>query len=52
MYKDGVEEERKEVETEGSVTDLFGDLDDIENEERENREGRQSLDTSREDLQG
>lgn len=57
-YKDGVEEEGQDVGTEGTVLDLFGDVDDIENEEKDTK-GKESggktcesLDRSKEDLQG
>ena len=52
-YKEGVEDERQDVETEDVASDLFGDVDDIEDEERASGgEARESLDRSREDLQG
>lgn len=56
-YKEGVEEEGRDVETE-DVSDLFGDVDDIENEEKDTKgkesggDACESLDRSREDLQG
>lgn len=59
-YKDGIEEEGRDVATEDAVSDLFGDVDDIESEEREKdtkgKEGEgeacKSLTMSKEDLQG
>uniref|UniRef100_A0A3Q3WFD9 Protein MCM10 homolog n=1 Tax=Mola mola TaxID=94237 RepID=A0A3Q3WFD9_MOLML len=58
-YNDGIEEESKDVDTEEPLSDLFGDVDDIESEEKEKftkgEEGGEvckSLDRSKEDLQG
>lgn len=58
-YNDGIEEESKGVDTEEPLSDLFGDVDDIESEEKEKftkgEEGGEvckSLDRSKEDLQG
>ncbi|CAB1451880.1 unnamed protein product [Pleuronectes platessa] len=34
-YKEGIEEEERNAGTEGVVSDLFGDVDDIENEEKD-----------------
>lgn len=54
-YKDGGEEEEERiVATEDVVSDLFGDVDDIENEEKDAKaEGAsESLNKSKEDLQG
>lgn len=49
-YKDGIEED---ADKEDSVSELFGDVDDIEREEKEGAgEACESLDRSREDLQG
>lgn len=57
-YKEDAEEEGQDVEAEDALLDLFGDVDDIENEERETK-GKQSggevcesLNRSKEDLQG
>ncbi|KAM8739903.1 protein MCM10 homolog isoform 1-T1 [Acanthopagrus schlegelii] len=53
-YKDGIEED---AEKEDSVSELFGDVDDIEHEETDTKEKEsagevcESLDRSREDLQ-
>ncbi|XP_070710116.1 protein MCM10 homolog [Pempheris klunzingeri] len=53
-YKEGVEEEGPDVEAEG-LSELFGDVDDIENEERDTKasagDSCGSLDRSKEDLQ-
>lgn len=54
-YKDGIEED---AEKDDSVSELFGDVDDIEHEETDTKEKEsagevcESLDRSREDLQG
>ncbi|KAM7377984.1 hypothetical protein PAMA_013070 [Pampus argenteus] len=56
-YKEGAEEERQDVEPEDELLDLFGDVDDIENEDRDVKgkgsegEARESLNRSKEDLQ-
>ncbi|XP_075932212.1 protein MCM10 homolog [Anarhichas minor] len=56
-YKEGVEEEGPDVGTEDALSDLFGEVDDIENEEKEAKrkgsggEACESLDRSKEDLQ-
>ncbi|XP_034529763.1 protein MCM10 homolog [Notolabrus celidotus] len=54
-YKEGLEEEGQEVESGDSVSELFGDVDDIENEETKEKtrggEDCESLDRSKEDLQ-
>lgn len=50
-YKEGIEEEGRDVEAE--VSDLFGDVDDIENEEKDTTSKESGvLDRSKEDLQG
>uniref|UniRef100_A0A3Q1GY26 Protein MCM10 homolog n=2 Tax=Acanthochromis polyacanthus TaxID=80966 RepID=A0A3Q1GY26_9TELE len=56
-YKETIEEEEQDVATEDVVSDLFGDVDDIENEE-EDTEGKgsgeeacENLNKSKEDLQ-
>lgn len=55
-YQEGSEEEKKQVSAEDVVSDLFGDVDDIENEEttsEEQAEGPpENLDRSKEDLRG
>lgn len=58
-YKEGVEEEGQDVETEeDALSDLLGDVDDIENEEKDAKtkesggEACESLNRSKEDLQG
>lgn len=57
-YKEGVEEEEQDAGAEASGSDLFGDVDDIENEEKDTKgnesggEVPESLDRSKEDLQG
>jgi len=57
-YKEGVEEEGRDVETEDTLSGLFGDVDDIENEEKDTKgkasggEASESLNRSKEDLQG
>lgn len=59
-YRDGIEEEGRDGETEVAVSDLFGDVDDIESEGREeDTKGKEggveacnSLDMSKENLQG
>lgn len=54
-YKDGIEED---AEKDDSMSELFGDVDDIEHEETDTKEKEsagevcESLDRSREDLQG
>ncbi|XP_044200039.1 protein MCM10 homolog [Thunnus albacares] len=57
-YKEGVEEEGQDVEPEEALLELFGDVDDIENEERDSAKGKESggeasesLNRSKEDLQ-
>ncbi|XP_045928561.1 protein MCM10 homolog [Micropterus dolomieu] len=56
-YKEGVEEEEQDAGAEASGSDLFGDVDDIENEEKDTKgnesggEVPESLDRSKEDLQ-
>ncbi|TKS91116.1 Protein MCM10 -like protein [Collichthys lucidus] len=57
-YKDGIEEEEeRDVQTEDAVSDLFGDVDDIENEDKDAEvkgsggEASESLNKSKEDLQ-
>lgn len=56
-YKEGVDEEGQDTETK-DVADLFGDVDDIENEDRGGKEkasggeASDSLNKSKEDLQG
>ncbi|GAA6219313.1 protein MCM10 homolog isoform X1 [Lates japonicus] len=56
-YKEGVEEEERDVETEDIVLDLFGDVDDIENEEKDSKgkagggDTSESLNRSKDDLQ-
>ncbi|KAK1906782.1 Protein MCM10 like [Dissostichus eleginoides] len=49
-YKDGVEEEKQDVATEDVATDLFGDVDDIQNE-GEDTKTNDILNKSKEDLQ-
>lgn len=58
-YKDGIEEEEeRDVQTEDVASDLFGDVDDIENEDKDAQvkgsggEACESLNKSKEDLQG
>lgn len=57
-YKEGDEEEERDVETEDIVLDLFGDVDDIENEEKDTKgkagggDASESLNRSKDDLQG
>nr|XP_020457163.1 protein MCM10 homolog isoform X2 [Monopterus albus] len=57
VYKDGTEEEERGVEPEKAVSDLFGDVDDIEQEEKDTKnktsggEASESLNRSNEDLQ-
>uniref|UniRef100_A0A8C2ZMB7 Protein MCM10 homolog n=1 Tax=Cyclopterus lumpus TaxID=8103 RepID=A0A8C2ZMB7_CYCLU len=57
-YKEGVEEEGPVVRTEDAVSDLFGEVDDIEKEEQDAKrkgsgeEACESLNRSRVDLQG
>lgn len=58
-FNDGIEEESKDVDTEQPLSDLFGDVEDIESEEKEKftkgeevGEECNSLDRSKEDLQG
>ncbi len=57
-YKDGIEEDGRVEEKEDALSDLFGDVDDIEDEEKDTkgkevrREACESLDRSKEDLQG
>ncbi|XP_067345729.1 protein MCM10 homolog isoform X2 [Channa argus] len=56
-YKEGLEGEGRNVEREDIVADLFGDVDDIENEDRcvkekaSGEEATESLNKSKEDLQ-
>ncbi|XP_068572799.1 protein MCM10 homolog [Cebidichthys violaceus] len=56
-YKEGIEEEGPDVGTEDALSDLFGEVDDIDNEEKEAKrkgsggEACKSLDRSKEDLQ-
>lgn len=55
-YKDGLEGEGQEVGSGDSVSELFGDVEDIENEETKGKKSMRryskSLDRSKEDLQG
>ncbi|XP_034019732.1 protein MCM10 homolog [Thalassophryne amazonica] len=52
-YKDGVEDESRDVTSEGAVSDLFGDVDDIRAEETDDRqEDLERLNRSKEELQG
>lgn len=53
-YRDGIEEEVQDTKTDDAVSDLFGDVDDIESENKETKgkEACKNLDMSREDLQG
>ena len=53
-YKESVEEEGQHMPTEHELSDLFGDVDDIEEEVKNNdrKEECKSLNKSREDLQG
>lgn len=57
-YQEGVDEECQDTETKGAVEDLFGDVDDIENEDRGGKQkgsagqASESLNKSKEDLQG
>lgn len=57
-YNDGTEEDKRDVDTEDAVSELFGDVNDIENEDKKSKgkeagkEACGSLDRSREDLQG
>nr|XP_033470843.1 protein MCM10 homolog [Epinephelus lanceolatus] len=56
-YKEGLEEEGRDAKAEDALSDLFGDVDDIENEEKDTKrkgsggEACGSLDSSKEDLQ-
>ncbi|KAM3587519.1 uncharacterized protein V6R79_007873 [Siganus canaliculatus] len=53
-YKDGLEDEQQDEGTEDTVADLFGDVEDIENEEKGKAAGRESsksADRSKQDLQ-
>lgn len=53
-YRDGIEEEVQDTKTEDAVSDLFGDVDDIESEDKQTKEKEacQNRDMSKEDLQG
>ncbi|XP_019948078.2 protein MCM10 homolog [Paralichthys olivaceus] len=51
-YKDGIEEEEQNAGTEDAVSDLFGDVDDIENEEKDTKGKSNGAEAkSKEDLQ-